>query len=368
MRSSSWSTSALMWTYDGWGGWYDHVPPPKVDSRGYGFRVPALLVSPYAKRGVVDHTVLDYTAMLKFIESNWQLAPLSTRDKQSAGLVSAFDFSSPARPPVLPALTWPGPQESLSAENPAPVIYSVYGVAAALAIMVLSLAFRRRPVAVPAAIGRAAVLVRSRFEALLKQPLRGLQTVQARGHSARRSGRFSGWKLANLVVPRWPRPAVATEGEESGASWSPEITRIPGGRSLVSIGPGGIHRAEANVSEVGPGMSTDGRPDAPEPEAENDSAGETEAATQAREAPEAQADTEAQEATEAESDAAGETEPAAEAQDAPEAQETNEAQADTSAEAEKQADAATASRAATNHRRRRNPNHNRNRRAKARRG
>ena len=46
-----------MWTYDDWGGWYDHVAPPQVDARGYGFRVPALLVSPYARRGVVDHTV-----------------------------------------------------------------------------------------------------------------------------------------------------------------------------------------------------------------------------------------------------------------------------------------------------------------------
>ena len=201
-----------MWTYDGWGGWYDHVPPPKVDTRGYGFRVPALLVSPYAKRGVVDHTVLDYTATLKFIESNWQLAPLSTRDKQSAGIVSAFDFSAPARPPVLPALTWPGPQESLSAESPAPVIYSVYGVAAALAIMVLSLAFRRRPVPVPAPIGRAGVLVRSWFEALLRQPLRGLQTAQPRGGSARRSARFSGWKL------RQPggAPLAATSSCERG--------------------------------------------------------------------------------------------------------------------------------------------------------
>ena len=114
MKSSAWSSSAFMWTYDGWGGWYDHVTPPKVDSRGYGFRVPALLLSPYAKRGVVDHTVLDYTAMLKFIESNWQLKPLSTRDKQSAGLASAFDFSAPARPPALLPSVWPSPETTHS--------------------------------------------------------------------------------------------------------------------------------------------------------------------------------------------------------------------------------------------------------------
>jgi phospholipase C len=347
MRSSSWATSALMWTYDGWGGWYDHVPPPRVDNHGYGFRVPALLVSPYAKRGVVDHTVLDYTAMLKFIESNWQLAPLSTRDKLSPGLVSAFDFSAPARPPVLPAMTWPGPQESLSAESPTPVIYSVYGVAAALAITVLSLAFRGRPVTVPAPIGRAGVLVRSWFQPLLKRPLRGLRAAQTRGGPARRSAHFYDRSRATLAGQRYQRPAVATEGE-AWASWSPEITRIPAGRGLVSVVPGGVHRAEADVSEAGPGTSTDGRLDGPEPEAEIDSAGETEAATEAQEAPEAQADTQAQEA--------------------------NQVQADTSAEAEKHADAATASRGVTNHRRRRrrrrnpNHNHNRKRRAIARRG
>jgi phospholipase C len=244
MRSSSWTTSALMWTYDGWGGWYDHVPPPRVDSEGYGFRVPALLVSPYAKRGVVDHTVLDYTAMLKFIELNWQLAPLSTRDQQSAGLVSAFDFSASARPPVLPALTWPAPQESLSAENPAPVIYSAYGVAAALAITVLSLAFRGRPVTVPAPVGRAGVLVRSWLEPLLRQALRSLLAAQTRRGPARRSAHSYDWSRATLAVTRYPRPVVATEGEAWG-SWSPEITRIPAGRGPVSVAAGGDHHAEA---------------------------------------------------------------------------------------------------------------------------
>ena len=93
-------------------------PAPEVDGRGYGFRVPALLVSPYAKRGVVDHTILDYTAMLHFIESNWKLAPLSTRDKQSAGLASAFDFSAAPRPATLLPWTWPAPQAALSTNNP----------------------------------------------------------------------------------------------------------------------------------------------------------------------------------------------------------------------------------------------------------
>ena len=75
-RSEAWRSSAFMWTYDEWGGWFDHVRPPP----GRGFRVPALLVSPYARRGVVDSTPLDHTSILRFIEDNWRLAPLAARD------------------------------------------------------------------------------------------------------------------------------------------------------------------------------------------------------------------------------------------------------------------------------------------------
>src|SRR5829696_932196 len=164
MKSSAWSTSALMWTYDGWGGWYDHVPPPSVDSRGYGFRVPALLVSPYARKGEVNHTVLDYTSMLHFIETNWKLAPLSTRDEQSAGLGSAFDFTAAPRPANSLPWTWPAPQVEAATNSPAPVIYSVYGLAAAIAIAIVGLAARRGPLPVP--VTRAALLLRSSFESL----------------------------------------------------------------------------------------------------------------------------------------------------------------------------------------------------------
>ena len=98
MRSPEWSSTAFVLTYDSWGGWYDHVLPPKVDRYGYGFRVPTLLVSPYAKRGAIDHTTLDFTSILRFIEDNWRLAPLAQRDASAQSIASAFDFSaSPAR-------------------------------------------------------------------------------------------------------------------------------------------------------------------------------------------------------------------------------------------------------------------------------
>jgi phospholipase C len=98
MRSSAWPSTAFLWTYDDWGGFYDHVRPPRVDRSGFGFRAPALLVSPYARRGYVDHTTLDFTSILKFIEQNWGLRPLASRDRRAQSIAGAFDFSQPPRP------------------------------------------------------------------------------------------------------------------------------------------------------------------------------------------------------------------------------------------------------------------------------
>ena len=128
-KSPYWSSSAFLWTYDGWGGWYDHVPPPAVDAEGYGFRVPALLVSPYSRPGRVDHTTLDYTAALKFIERNWQVPSLGTRDGQSPGLDSAFDFSAAPRRPELVG----SERTATAAPRAAVVVYLVYGAAVLVA-------------------------------------------------------------------------------------------------------------------------------------------------------------------------------------------------------------------------------------------
>jgi phospholipase C len=98
MVSSAWKSSAFLLSYDGSGGWFDHVRPPQVDSQGYGMRVPALLVSPYARPGSVNSDMLDYTSALAFIEDNWKLAPLAARDAAATPITAAFDFSSPPRP------------------------------------------------------------------------------------------------------------------------------------------------------------------------------------------------------------------------------------------------------------------------------
>jgi phospholipase C len=116
MRSPQWASSAFIWSYDDWGGWYDHVAPPQVDEFGYGFRVPALLVSPYARRGHVEHSELDFTSVLKFIEENWGLEPLAARDRAAASIAPAFDFGQPPRPPAfLTTERDPTPPETVQA-------------------------------------------------------------------------------------------------------------------------------------------------------------------------------------------------------------------------------------------------------------
>jgi phospholipase C len=71
MRSKDWESTAIFLNWDDWGGFYDHVKPPTVDGQGYGLRVPALVISPYARRGYVDHQVLSQDAYLKFIEDDF---------------------------------------------------------------------------------------------------------------------------------------------------------------------------------------------------------------------------------------------------------------------------------------------------------
>jgi phospholipase C len=137
MRSSAWERSAFVWTYDDWGGWYDHVPPPIVDEFGYGFRAPALLVSPYAKRGHIDSTTLDFTSILRFIQHNWQLEPLAERDANANNLLSAFDFdAAPRRAVLLPAHR----DVPVVEETPAGVVYALYGAGLGFMLLVVILA------------------------------------------------------------------------------------------------------------------------------------------------------------------------------------------------------------------------------------
>lgn len=125
MQSNYWEKSAFLWTYDDWGGWFDHVAPPVVDQDGYGFRVPALMVSAYARKGHIDSTQLDYTSLLRFIEDNWGLEPLAIRDAQANSIISAFDFAEPPRPAKF--LPFERVTNAAKAEPDRRVIYVLYG-------------------------------------------------------------------------------------------------------------------------------------------------------------------------------------------------------------------------------------------------
>jgi phospholipase C len=96
--SPYWARTAVIVTYDDYGGAYDHVAPPIVDRWGPGPRVPALVVSPWARRGFVDHTEYNTTSVLKFIEWRWSLPPLTARDAAANNLLAAFDFAQPTPP------------------------------------------------------------------------------------------------------------------------------------------------------------------------------------------------------------------------------------------------------------------------------
>ncbi len=99
MQSKYWNSTAIFLTWDDWGGWYDHVSPPQIDTFGLGFRVPCLVISPYAKQGFIDHTQADFVSILKFIETAHSLSPLTKRDAANTDMVETFDFSKSQQQP-----------------------------------------------------------------------------------------------------------------------------------------------------------------------------------------------------------------------------------------------------------------------------
>jgi phospholipase C len=116
MKSPDWDTTAIFLTWDEWGGFYDHLVPPRADRNGYGLRVPLIVISPYAKTGYIDHQVLSSDAFLKFIEDDFlngaRLNPatdgrpdprLDVRENAPilGNLASDFNFSQPPRQPLL---------------------------------------------------------------------------------------------------------------------------------------------------------------------------------------------------------------------------------------------------------------------------
>ena len=117
MEGPDWNSTAIFLTWDDWGGFYDHVVPPKVDQNGYGIRVPGIVISPYARKGFIDHQTLSFDAYLKFIEDDFlngsRLDPATDTRPDSrpsvrenapvlGDLAEDFDFSQEPRAPLLP--------------------------------------------------------------------------------------------------------------------------------------------------------------------------------------------------------------------------------------------------------------------------
>jgi phospholipase C len=114
MRSKDWKSTAIFLSWDDWGGFYDNVVPPNKDPLGYGFRVPNIVISPYAKRGFVDHAVSSSDSYLKFIEDDFlggaRLNPVTdgrpdsrtvVRENLTDNLLQDFNFNQPARAPLI---------------------------------------------------------------------------------------------------------------------------------------------------------------------------------------------------------------------------------------------------------------------------
>jgi acid phosphatase len=91
--SQFWNNTIVIITYDENGGRWDHVNPPKIDQWGPGVRVPAIIASPYAKAGFVDHTQYETTSILALIEARFGLSPLGSRDAADSPLINAFNFN-----------------------------------------------------------------------------------------------------------------------------------------------------------------------------------------------------------------------------------------------------------------------------------
>ena len=97
MESGAWEHTAMFITWDEWGGFYDHVRPPEVDDLGFGFRVPTLVVSPFARKGYVDDAEGEFSSPLKFIEDNWGLSYLTDRIERTHNFEHVFAFERNVR-------------------------------------------------------------------------------------------------------------------------------------------------------------------------------------------------------------------------------------------------------------------------------
>jgi phospholipase C len=119
MNGPNWGTTALFLTWDDFGGFYDPVYPPQPDYYGLGPRVPMIIISPFARPGFVDHTQYEFSSVLKFIETRFNLSAMAARDADANDMTAAFNFTqAPLSPITLTDRTCPlGPIVSINNKN-----------------------------------------------------------------------------------------------------------------------------------------------------------------------------------------------------------------------------------------------------------
>ena len=137
MDSQYWQSSAIIVTWDEYGGFYDHVAPPRVDGFGYGFRVPTLVISPWVFPNYIDHTQYDFGSLLKLVEQVFGLSSLGARDAQANSMMGEFNFNQAPLPPVVEPATFVGPLPPPSQAFYLPLLRNTWFTAAGATIAIL---------------------------------------------------------------------------------------------------------------------------------------------------------------------------------------------------------------------------------------
>ncbi|HLY18286.1 MAG TPA: alkaline phosphatase family protein [Bryobacteraceae bacterium] len=101
MQGPQWGSTAILLTWDDFGGYYDHVPPPAIYTYGLGMRVPLIIISPFAKPANISHTLYSFESLLSFAENIFGLAPLLSTDTLANNLADSFDFTQNPLPPLI---------------------------------------------------------------------------------------------------------------------------------------------------------------------------------------------------------------------------------------------------------------------------
>jgi phospholipase C len=155
MQSKYWSDSAIVITWDDYGGFYDHVAPPQVDAYGEGFRVPTLVISPFAKHHYIDHHLYEFGSLLSLAETIFNVSSLTARDAGANNMTDSFDFNQTPQPPLVEPADFVAGETTLPKSNgyanvlitllQNPYVFLSIAPTAAIVIVALLVHYARRP-------------------------------------------------------------------------------------------------------------------------------------------------------------------------------------------------------------------------------